>query len=82
MTLVARLLGATILVVVIAVVAGICMLVLVYAFSRGFQLFMNLFGKEVGSLFDWMFGGLLKKMGFEKRKKGESGDPGANSTAN
>lgn len=82
MTFISRILGAALLAALIIIVVGLIFLGFTFLLSRGIQWFFKLWGREVGSLFDWAFGPILKKMGFEKRKEGKSNDSRTDSTVN
>lgn len=59
--------GIQISVGIVAIAATI--LLVVFVISRVVQFVAPLLGYEVGSLFDWMFGGLVKKLKRSRRRK-------------
>lgn len=44
-------------------------LLVVWVVSQGIQLFASALGYEVGSFFDWMIGGIARRLGWKKKSR-------------
>ena len=65
MQFIVRLVEALTLGVAVFATLLITVIVVVFVFNRGLQLFLEVFGYEVGDFFGWF----MNKIGFQKKKK-------------